>query len=384
MSIKILLTNAIRSRLFEVMTDSKNSGTPEHTDSEECLRMLMVKYYPKLDDILNRSTHNEVILKEIFKALISLESLASDDLRYMDVFNNFYEKISRHSSWKKYPEWLEFLQSYAYVLEKQLQKISNEYSEQFMKNFNINSTTLESIHLSEIKEGIKVLVLADHFITASRIIIEIMQVKNIESHILICKNRFSSFKFILNQILSFSLSSNPRLLIKMILKKRIHIFFKPLHSQAIIDWLKKNVYCIGLHGMGVIYRQEIIDSFTAGILNSHIGILPQFRGRSVLEWSLLMDKPTGVTIFFIDKGIDTGRKIVLRHLFSCTPFSKISQAKDFAFKLNGFLFKEALTILLSKNYKFELNEGGPRYYVMSQLFTNVVSNILKTDRRDHG
>jgi methionyl-tRNA formyltransferase len=38
----------------------------------------------------------------------------------------------------------------------------------------------------------------------------------------------------------------------------------------------------------------------------HLGLLPEIRGMSSPEWSLLNDVPVGVTIHYIDSGIDTG------------------------------------------------------------------------------
>ena len=60
---------------------------------------------------------------------------------------------------------------------------------------------------------------------------------------------------------------------------------------------------IGLHKANVIYRESSISCFRMGILNSHIGLLPKYRGRCVMEWSLLNDDPTGLSVYFIDSGI---------------------------------------------------------------------------------
>jgi hypothetical protein len=38
-----------------------------------------------------------------------------------------------------------------------------------------------------------------------------------------------------------------------------------------------------LHATDVIYRTETLQAFRLGILNAHIGVLPRYRGRSVME-----------------------------------------------------------------------------------------------------
>ncbi len=57
---------------------------------------------------------------------------------------------------------------------------------------------------------------------------------------------------------------------------------------------------------GNILRTQLLDVPRLGVLNMHLGLLPQIRGMSSPEWSLLKDIPVGVTVHYIDSGIDTG------------------------------------------------------------------------------
>jgi methionyl-tRNA formyltransferase len=50
----------------------------------------------------------------------------------------------------------------------------------------------------------------------------------------------------------------------------------------------------------------LLDVPRLGVLNVHLGLLPEVRGMSSPEWSLLIHVPVGVTIHYIDAGIDTG------------------------------------------------------------------------------
>jgi len=55
------------------------------------------------------------------------------------------------------------------------------------------------------------------------------------------------------------------------------------------------------------YLAEGIAEGTApGVLNVHLGLLPQIRGMSSPEWSLLSGVPVGITFHYMDAGIDTG------------------------------------------------------------------------------
>lgn len=57
---------------------------------------------------------------------------------------------------------------------------------------------------------------------------------------------------------------------------------------------------------GNILRTQVLDVPRLGVLNAHLGLLPEIRGMSSPEWSLLNNVPVGVTIHYIDEGIDTG------------------------------------------------------------------------------
>jgi methionyl-tRNA formyltransferase len=135
---------------------------------------------------------------------------------------------------------------------------------------------------------------------------------------------------------------------------------------------------VGLHAANVIYREPIISAFRLGILNAHIGILPGYRGRSVAEWSILQGDRTGVTVFFIDSGIDTGARIVLREFISPDGKNSVAELKKMLFGCDARLYRQALEALMSPGFQFEKNDAskGQRYYVMSKLLTGAVEQIL--------
>jgi folate-dependent phosphoribosylglycinamide formyltransferase PurN len=57
---------------------------------------------------------------------------------------------------------------------------------------------------------------------------------------------------------------------------------------------------------GEILRKPLLQVPRLGVLNVHLGLLPEIRGMSSPEWSLLNNIPVGITIHFMDEGIDTG------------------------------------------------------------------------------
>ncbi|GAA0353728.1 methionyl-tRNA formyltransferase [Bowmanella denitrificans] len=56
-----------------------------------------------------------------------------------------------------------------------------------------------------------------------------------------------------------------------------------------------------------IFKKNILNIPPLGIINCHAGKLPFYRGRNVLNWALINNESEfGVTVHFVDDGIDTG------------------------------------------------------------------------------
>lgn len=56
-----------------------------------------------------------------------------------------------------------------------------------------------------------------------------------------------------------------------------------------------------------IIKRQLLDLPSYGFINCHAGALPFYRGRNPLNWALINGEETfGVTVHYIDEGIDTG------------------------------------------------------------------------------
>jgi methionyl-tRNA formyltransferase len=157
------------------------------------------------------------------------------------------------------------------------------------------------------------------------------------------------------------------------------VFLKhALHDERSVATLKRLQLDVGLHKTGVIYRDVTIDAFNLGILNHHIGILPAYRGRSVVEWSILQGDPVGITVFFIDRGIDTGSRVLISEEVDISDCRSVTEAKQYLFDLDRVFFPKALALLTDSKPTFRLNDcSGRRYFVMSKLFQGVVDQLLQ-------
>ena len=156
---------------------------------------------------------------------------------------------------------------------------------------------------------------------------------------------------------------------------RLRLSLAPLGSAPTLQFLEVLQPDLGLHAMGVIYRSDVINRCGMGILNAHIGRLPKFRGRSVMEWSMLCGEPTGTTVFFIDAGIDTGSRIVHWEAISVVDFSTVADAKRHLFSKDVELYLKAVD-KIERGVAGEFNDltQGLRFYEMSSLFAGVLQS----------
>lgn len=68
-----------------------------------------------------------------------------------------------------------------------------------------------------------------------------------------------------------------------------------------------------------ILKKEIREIAPLGFINCHAGALPFYRGRNILNWVLINGaKEFGVTVHYVDDGIDTG-DIILQKMVEILP-----------------------------------------------------------------
>ncbi len=66
---------------------------------------------------------------------------------------------------------------------------------------------------------------------------------------------------------------------------------------------------------GVIVSKKTITHFSAGIINSHFSLLPEWRGADPITFSILSGQTTtGVSLMLVDEGLDTGNLIAQEKL----------------------------------------------------------------------
>ena len=91
-----------------------------------------------------------------------------------------------------------------------------------------------------------------------------------------------------------------------------YIKHKNVNSDKFISTIKKYKCDLFVSmSFNQIFKSKIINLAKYKTINCHAGKLPFYRGRNVLNWVLINDeKKFGVTVHFVDEGIDSGPIIV--------------------------------------------------------------------------
>lgn len=81
-----------------------------------------------------------------------------------------------------------------------------------------------------------------------------------------------------------------------------------INDQETLDALKAHqIDWLFIIGWSQIAGQTLLDTPKRGIIGMHPTLLPKGRGRAAIPWAILKGLPeTGVTMFKMDAGVDTG------------------------------------------------------------------------------
>ena len=100
-----------------------------------------------------------------------------------------------------------------------------------------------------------------------------------------------------------------------------------------------------------IFRKSLINLPPLGIINCHAGMLPFYRGRNILNWVLINDESNfGITVHYIDEGIDTG-DIILQQSYRIDDTDDYSSLLLRSYQGCGLILYEAVKLIQEGNVK---------------------------------
>jgi methionyl-tRNA formyltransferase len=98
-----------------------------------------------------------------------------------------------------------------------------------------------------------------------------------------------------------------------------------------------------------IFKSQIITLPKYSTINCHAGKLPFYRGRNILNWALINDeKEFGITVHYIDEGIDTG-DILLQKTFPITDADDYNSLLKISYNECANILYDAIKLIQNNN-----------------------------------
>lgn len=112
-----------------------------------------------------------------------------------------------------------------------------------------------------------------------------------------------------------------------------------------------------------ILKKDIINLPTIGCINTHASLLPKYRGRAPLNWAMINgEQYSGVTVHFIDEGVDTG-DIILQEKIKIDEDDYISDLLNKVKNIYPKIVLNAIRALESNNINLIKPDLSKGFYV---------------------
>jgi len=153
------------------------------------------------------------------------------------------------------------------------------------------------------------------------------------------------------------------------------------YTRNLIKNLKINIL---LNYSGII-KSKILNIPNLKILNSHPGILPNYRGSMCPEWTVIKrEKIVGATCHIVTKNIDTGPIIYSQKLKYPYPRNyNLFRKKVYDLEAEVLIKGVSQILKNKKKFKIQKKNQGNFYKPMSKKLLNKVKIILKNRSFKH-
>ena len=130
-------------------------------------------------------------------------------------------------------------------------------------------------------------------------------------------------------------------------------------DRALGDWLdERGVDLVVLAGFMEVLGPEFIRRFQGRVINVHPSLLPAFPGVRAIQQALEHGvRLTGVTVHFVDEGVDSG-PIVLQESIDLSYPSGIAEVEDRVHAVEHRLLPQAIRLIASGRVR--VDPGSPR------------------------
>jgi len=132
----------------------------------------------------------------------------------------------------------------------------------------------------------------------------------------------------------------------------------------------------------VILNEMFIGTSKHGVVSSHGGVLPEYRGVDCLRWAILnRERNVGMSVQLLDAGVDTGdivsvKRMLLSKIKSCS-VADINKKIFYQEKLYAYI--EPVKQLLKKGKIDAVRQDmstGKQYFSMHRELSSIVDDVL--------
>lgn len=148
----------------------------------------------------------------------------------------------------------------------------------------------------------------------------------------------------------------------ILIKEKIEIdFVKMIEPELIVSYNYRHVIL-----------KEVIEFMKGKIINLHISYLPYNKGAHPNVWSFIEDTPKGVTIHYIDEGIDTGDIILQKRVFFNEKVETLKSSYATLHRKIQALFKDNWEKIKRGEIRPKENQGGTIHFKSELSFLEPV------------
>ena len=161
-------------------------------------------------------------------------------------------------------------------------------------------------------------------------------------------------------------------------------FCNDFHCEEILNKVASSAPRLIVFTGGGIIREPLLKLPSQGVINCHMGILPDYRGMDCYVWAILNDeyKKVGLSTHFMDSGIDTG-PIISRFYLNIDEFSDINEIET-ALEANmpELMVETCVNVMLGEcKYEIQHKTDGKQYFVPVKKFRKYANQkIIKSFR----
>ena len=138
-------------------------------------------------------------------------------------------------------------------------------------------------------------------------------------------------------------------------------------DEELGDWLEgRGVGLVVLAGFMELLSAAFIRRFAGRIINVHPSLLPAFPGVRAVEQALEYGvKQMGVTVHFVDEGVDSGA-IILQEAFAINPYSRdIVAIEDRIHEIEHRLLPRAVRLFAAGAVR--VDPAVPRHVIVEEV-----------------